>query len=122
MSESIKGNCVFCGGAMVFREEDVGRVVECPHCKRSMEVEGAEEGSVELSKSEEVAPSPGLRPASPARGEGESSVQGARQSRGWLVMVVCLIIFGVVGVGLGLMVAQRNGEAEKSSQEIARLK
>src|SRR5689334_16122181 len=99
MSEPIKGNCIFCGGEITFREEDVGRMVECPHCRRSMEVEGATEGDVELSKGEAQAGEP--------REAGTAYAGSGRKGR-WVVAVVCLVVFAVIGVIAGLMVAQRD--------------
>src|SRR4051812_49208818 len=117
MSELIKGNCVFCGGEMTFREEDIGQTVDCPHCRRSMEVEAAvEEGAVEFAK--------GDGKAGELRKGGTTYLRsdGGGTRRRWVVPVIYLIFFAIVGVGVGLLLMQRDADARRTSAEIARLR
>lgn len=103
MSEPIKGNCIFCGGEIVFQESDVGRVVECPHCKRSMEVEAASAAS-----------------------EATGSIPSIRKQRSgfpnWkFVLAACVVLIGVIAIGFVLF-AEKNAEAQRISAEIAQMK
>ena len=53
-----------------------------------------------------------------------SRIKGVSRSGSgnWKVLVAVCVLFAVVGIVLGLLVAERKAEAQRSSQEIARLK
>src|SRR5438105_9014339 len=103
MGEPIRGNCVFCGGEIVFQESDVGRVVECPHCKRSMEVEAESAGSAPASSISAIGKE---RPGFPY----------------WkVVLAVCVVLIGVVALGI-VFFAEKKAEAQRISAEIAQMK
>jgi S1-C subfamily serine protease len=103
MSEPIKGNCIFCGGEIVFQESDVGRVVECPHCKRSMEVEAASAPSEATGLISTIRKQPSGFPY-------------------WkFVLAACVVLIGVVAIGI-VFFAEKKADAQRISAEIAQMK